>query len=67
MRPIAGVLGLKEGFTIIKQGIAFHSPMRREIPDFFLGTSQELPFHGWRDSGFSPSTGCTTSSTASPR
>ncbi len=45
------MMGLKEGFTIIKQGVAFHSPMRREIPDFFLGTSQVVPFHGWHDSG----------------
>lgn len=26
-----------EGFTIIKQGIGFHSPMPREVPDFFYG------------------------------
>jgi L-alanine-DL-glutamate epimerase-like enolase superfamily enzyme len=26
-----------EGFTIIKQGIGFHSAMSREIPDFFYG------------------------------
>src|ERR687894_61742 len=25
---------LKEGFTIIKQGIGFHSPMPREVPNF---------------------------------
>jgi len=24
----------KEGFTIVKQGIAFHSPMKREVKDF---------------------------------
>jgi L-alanine-DL-glutamate epimerase-like enolase superfamily enzyme len=30
----------QEGFTIIKQGIAFHSPMAREIPDFFYGDVQ---------------------------
>jgi L-alanine-DL-glutamate epimerase-like enolase superfamily enzyme len=27
----------KEGFSIIKQPISFHSPMAREIPDFFYG------------------------------
>jgi L-alanine-DL-glutamate epimerase-like enolase superfamily enzyme len=27
----------KEGFTIVKQPIAFHSPMVREIPSFFYG------------------------------
>jgi L-alanine-DL-glutamate epimerase-like enolase superfamily enzyme len=26
-----------EGFTIIKQGIGFHSAMAREVPDFFYG------------------------------
>ena len=31
------MMELKEGFTLIKQSIAFHSPMRREIPDFYLG------------------------------
>ena len=31
------MMELKEGFTIIKQSVAFHSPMRREIPDFYLG------------------------------
>jgi L-alanine-DL-glutamate epimerase-like enolase superfamily enzyme len=27
----------KEGFTIVKQPIAFHSPMLREVPGFFYG------------------------------
>jgi L-alanine-DL-glutamate epimerase-like enolase superfamily enzyme len=30
----------KEGFTIIKQGIAFHSPTYREVPNFFYGEVQ---------------------------
>ena len=29
-----------EGFTIIKQSIAFHSPMAREVPNFFYGEVQ---------------------------
>ena len=33
---------LKEGFSIVKQGIAFHSPMAEEVPNYFYG---ELP-HG---------------------
>ena len=45
------MMELKEGFTIIKQSIAFHSPMRREIPNFYLGAPLETPFHGWHDSG----------------
>ncbi len=35
-----------EGFTIIKQGIAFHSPMKREVPDFSYGEQRSSPFHG---------------------
>ena len=30
----------KEGFTIIKEAIAFHNPMVREVPDFFYGEVQ---------------------------
>ena len=29
-----------ENFTIIKQGVAFHSAMAREIPGFFLGETE---------------------------
>jgi L-alanine-DL-glutamate epimerase-like enolase superfamily enzyme len=50
-RDCARMMELKEGFTIIKQPVAFHSRMRLEVPDFFLGTPQEIPFHGWHDSG----------------
>src|SRR5579872_1331423 len=45
------MMALPEGFSIIKQPIAFHSQMRRAVPGFFLGTSMETPFHGWHDSG----------------
>ena len=34
-----------EGFSIIKQGIAFHSPMPTEVPDFMYGTLQSGPPH----------------------
>ncbi len=30
----------KEGFSIIKQGIAFHSPMPSRVPNYFYGDSQ---------------------------
>ena len=40
-----------EGFTIIKQGIGFHSPMAREVPDFFYGAAQTERSHGQRDRG----------------
>jgi L-alanine-DL-glutamate epimerase-like enolase superfamily enzyme len=35
-----------EGFTIIKQGIGFHSPMKTRVPDFFYGEPDTSPFHG---------------------
>lgn len=34
-----------EGFTIIKQGIAFHSSMPQRVENFFYGTQQEGPPH----------------------
>ncbi len=40
-----------EGFTIIKQPIAFHSPMRREVPNFYYGDSHPVARHGLRDRG----------------
>lgn len=49
-----------EGFTIIKQGIAFHSQMKHELPGFFYGdapptaeqadgytASRPSPYHGY--------------------
>jgi L-alanine-DL-glutamate epimerase-like enolase superfamily enzyme len=35
-----------EKFSIIKQGIAFHSPMKFDVPDFFYGEQQDQTFHG---------------------
>lgn len=35
----------KENFSIIKQGVAFHSHMVREVPDFFYGDKQPGGFH----------------------
>ncbi|MCA1648272.1 MAG: mandelate racemase/muconate lactonizing enzyme family protein, partial [Chloroflexi bacterium] len=40
-----------EGFTLIKQGISFHSPMVREIPNFFYGTPSPQARHGNRERG----------------
>src|SRR5687768_9690277 len=40
-----------EGFTIIKQPIAFHSPMRREVPNFYYGDPHPVARHGLRDRG----------------
>jgi len=47
------MMQLPEGFRMIKQGIAFHSRMKREVPDFFYGAVEQTPspFHGALDSG----------------
>jgi L-alanine-DL-glutamate epimerase-like enolase superfamily enzyme len=37
-----------EGFTIIKQGIGFHSGMASGVPDFFYGDLQKGGFHSNR-------------------
>ena len=42
---------LPEGFTIVKQGIAFHSPMKREFANYFYGEPSQSVFHGWVDRG----------------
>ncbi|WGF88432.1 mandelate racemase/muconate lactonizing enzyme family protein [Marinivivus vitaminiproducens] len=42
---------LPQGFTIVKQGIGFHSPMKRKIPDFYYGDAQPDVFHGVLDRG----------------
>jgi L-alanine-DL-glutamate epimerase-like enolase superfamily enzyme len=43
--------GLKEGFSFVKQGISFHSGMKREVPNFYFGEPDRSPFHGALDSG----------------
>ena len=40
-----------EKFTLIKQGISFHSPMPRHVPDFFYGEPNRDPRHGSRERG----------------
>jgi L-alanine-DL-glutamate epimerase-like enolase superfamily enzyme len=45
------MMALPEGFTIIKQPIGFHSPMKREVPDFYYGEPGAGPFHGALDRG----------------
>lgn len=42
---MAKMKAAKEGFSIIKQGVAFHSGMVREVPDFFYGEKQPGGFH----------------------
>ncbi len=48
------MMALPEGFTLVKQGVAFHSPMRREIPGFHYGENVDsvaTSWHGWLDRG----------------
>jgi L-alanine-DL-glutamate epimerase-like enolase superfamily enzyme len=45
------MLALPEGFTIIKQPIAFHSPMKREVPGYYHGVPEAGYFHGALDRG----------------
>lgn len=45
---VARVKELPEGFCIIKQPIAFHSPMPSQIPGFFYGDVQPTGYHRTR-------------------
>jgi L-alanine-DL-glutamate epimerase-like enolase superfamily enzyme len=45
------MMALSEGFTIIKQPIGFHSPMKREVSNFYYGEPNASPFHGALDRG----------------
>ena len=40
-----------EGFTIIKQGIAFHGSMKRKVPDFFYGEPIPSPVANYLERG----------------
>ena len=42
---MAKMKAAKEGFSIIKQGIAFHSEMAARVPDFSYGEMRERGFH----------------------
>ena len=44
------MMSLPEGFDIVKHGIGFHSPMKKE-PGFFYGEAMANPFHGHNDTG----------------
>jgi len=47
----AKMLEAKEGFSIIKQGIGFHSQMPRNVPNFYYGTPSPERFHGNNERG----------------
>ena len=40
-----------QGFTIVKQGIGFHSGMRTQFPNLHYGETRIVPFHGMMDRG----------------
>jgi L-alanine-DL-glutamate epimerase-like enolase superfamily enzyme len=40
-----------QGFTIVKQGIGFHSGMKAAMPDFHYGETRASSFHGWLTRG----------------
>jgi L-alanine-DL-glutamate epimerase-like enolase superfamily enzyme len=45
------MMSAQEGFTIVKQPIGFHSPMKRVVPDFFYGEARPVGMHGALDRG----------------
>jgi L-alanine-DL-glutamate epimerase-like enolase superfamily enzyme len=45
---MAKMKAAEEGFSIIKQGIGFHSPMASQVPGFFYGDLQQGPPHSNR-------------------
>ena len=45
------MMALPEGFTIIKQPIGFHSPMKSEVPGFHMGERRTNGLHGIMERG----------------
>ncbi|WP_417309267.1 mandelate racemase/muconate lactonizing enzyme family protein [Devosia sp.] len=45
------MMELPEKFFMVKQGIGFHSRMKKDIPDFHYGLSQPPGYHGAMDQG----------------
>lgn len=45
------MMAMPEGFTMIKQPIAFHTEMKRVVPGFFHGENRDTPFHGFIERG----------------
>ncbi len=50
-RAVAEMKAAPHGFTLVKQGIGFHSGMRNAVPGFHLGEQRPTPFHSWIDRG----------------
>jgi len=50
---VRGMMELPHGFTFVKMGVAFHSPMKDQFPDFHYGDpSRDTPFHGFTTTGY---------------
>ena len=45
------MMALPEGFTLIKQPIGFHSPMKNQVPGFHLGETRADGMHGVLERG----------------
>ena len=45
------MMAASQGFDIVKQGVAFHSQMKRAVPGFYYGEPSPSPFHGALDRG----------------
>lgn len=50
-REVQRMKQLPYGFSLVKMGIGFHSPMKRDIPNFYYGEPDPSPFHGALDRG----------------
>ena len=48
---IRQMLAAQEGFSIVKQGIGYHSEMFHGKPEFRYGEEQSGPFRSWTDRG----------------
>ena len=50
-RDVERMRASRENFTMLKQPIGFHSPMKREVADFYYGEPQRPGVHGLTDRG----------------
>jgi L-alanine-DL-glutamate epimerase-like enolase superfamily enzyme len=51
------MMALPEGFTMVKLGMAFHSPMKDVIPNYHIGEHGNPAFHSWTDRGLMTESG----------
>ncbi|MEM9223846.1 MAG: mandelate racemase/muconate lactonizing enzyme family protein [Pseudomonadota bacterium] len=51
-KAVKEMMELPHGFSFVKMGVAFHSPMKDQVPNFHYGERQKPnPFHGFNTSG----------------